>query len=210
VVTNPSNDHLIACIRCDALSSKPELTSGKSAVCPNCSSILYSRKRDTINRTLAISLAGLLLFFPAISLPIMGIGVAGAYNEASLLDCITLMINSDFYVIAFCVFMFTIAIPIVRLFSAFYLTYRLKIKDFSPSLLVFFRSYHRFDNWAMIQVFFLGIVVSMYKLVTTSEINIGGGLISLILVLLCSTLISITLDQHYIWQKLEHEIVSKR
>jgi paraquat-inducible protein A len=155
-------------------------------------------------------LAGLLLFFPAIFLPIMGVGIAGLYNDASLFDCINILIEGDFYIIAFAVFMFTIAIPVLRLYSAFYLSYKLQNNEYPPSLLTFFRSYHMLDTWTMVHVFFLGIIVSMYKLVALADLSIGGGLISLVLLLLCSTLVSITLDQHYIWEKLEKPFASER
>jgi len=49
----------------------------------------------------------------------------------------------------------------------------------------------------------LGIVVSMYKIDDLAELSLGVGLVSLILMLLCSILISLTLDKPLIWQKLE-------
>lgn len=204
------SDELVACIKCDALSHKNHLNPGQVAFCPCCGGRLDERKKNSIERTLAVAVAGLLFFIPAVSLPFVGISVAGTYHEASLVDCISLMIDDDFYFIALSVFMFTIAIPVVRLFSAFYLTYMLQTQHLTPHLLMFFRSYHKFDNWTMVHVFLLGIVVSMYKLVSMAEISIGGGLVSLILLLLCSTLVTLTLDQQFIWQKLEAQHVSKR
>mgnify|MGYP000254953182 CR=1 FL=1 len=205
-----SIDNLIACLQCDALSTLPEVLPGQKAICSGCGGTLFTRKKNPVERTLAISLAGLLLFFPAVFLPIMGLGIAGLYNEASLFECINILINGGFYIIAFAVFMFTIAIPIVRLYSAFYLSYKLSKDECSPALLTFFRSYHVLDTWTMVHVFFLGIIVSMYKLASLADLSIGGGLFSLVLLLLCSTLVSITLDQHYIWEKLEKSIASKR
>lgn len=200
---------LIACKHCDTVATSPILTAGESALCPCCGHTLFSRKVDPVNRTLAVSLAGLLLLIPAVTMPIIGVGVAGKYNDATLIDCIMLMINADFYIIAFSVFLFTIAIPSVRIFSAFYLSYRIKTKQLSTSLLTFYRSYHLFDSWTMIHVFFLGVIVSMYKLVTLDQLTVGSGLISLLLLLFCSTLISITLDQKLIWDLLEHELEPK-
>jgi paraquat-inducible protein A len=204
-----SLDELIACLHCDTLATSPSLAAGETALCPCCGNKLFSRKKDSINRTMAISLAGLMLLFPAITLPIIGVGVAGKYNDASLIDCIMLMINDDFYIIAFSVFLFTIAIPSVKIFSAFYLSYKIKRKQISSSLLIFYRSYHLFDSWAMIHVFFLGIIVSIYKLISLDELTVGSGLISLLLLLLCSTLISITIDQKLIWDTLESEFAPK-
>ena len=155
-------------------------------------------------------LAGLLLFIPALVLPILGIRAVGTYNEASLLECVLLLINSEFYLVALCVFMFTIAIPLVRLISAFYLCLQLKRNRISKGLLVFFRSYHRLDNWAMLHIFFLGIVISIYKLLTMATLSMEGGLIALLLLLFCATFISTTLDHHFVWQKLEESLVPTR
>jgi len=197
---------MLACHQCDSLLPMPLLLEGQKACCGCCGTALFSKKKDAINRTIAVAIAGLLLLLPAIFLPIIGVGAAGLYNDASLVDCITLLIDSRNYIIAFAVFMFTIAIPTVRLFTALYISLCIKFNKTKPSLLVFFRSYHILDTWTMIHVFFLGIIVSMYKLSSLADMTIDGGLFSLLLLLLCSTLVSVTMDQHSIWQKLEESL----
>ena len=57
----------------------------------------------------------------------------------------------------------------------------------------------------MLNVFLLGIIVSMYKLLDDTEVSVDYGLLAFILLLLSSTLVSVTLDQHYVWQTLEQE-----
>ncbi|WP_286264065.1 paraquat-inducible protein A [Thalassotalea atypica] len=199
-------DNFNVCHLCDGLSITPAIKPGQKALCPQCNSTVYECKHNPIERTLAISLAGMLLYIPTLMLPIIGIGAAGIYNNASLFDCIALMINQGFYVIAFSLFMFTLAIPLVRLFSAFYISFAIYRKKVTPSLFVFFRSYHILDSWAMIHVFFFGIVVSMYKLVELADLSLEGGLLSLILLLLCSTLISVTMDHHHFWEHMEQAL----
>ena len=199
-------DDLIVCHLCDGLAITPAIKPGQKAVCPQCNSTLYECKHNPIERTLAVSIAGLLLFIPTLMLPIIGVGAAGIYNNASLFDCISLMIAQGFYVIAFSLFMFTFAIPLVRLFSAFYLTLAIHRNKVTPPLLVFFRSYHVLDSWAMIHVFFFGVVVSMYKLVELADLSVEGGLLSLVLLLICSTLISVTLDHHHVWEHMEQAL----
>lgn len=159
---------------------------------------------------MAVALAGLLLFFPALTLPIVGIRAIGLYHEASLIECLAALIDNQFFLVAICVFMFTIAVPFIRLFTAFYLSWQLSKQHITPRLLIFFRSYHQLDHWAMLSVFFLSIIVSIYKLQSMASLSIGGGLISLLLLLLCSTLVSNALDHHLIWQKLEQALVSTR
>jgi paraquat-inducible protein A len=102
--------------------------------------------------------------------------------------------------------MFTIAIPSVRLITALSISSCIKFNRVKPSLLVFFRSYHLLDTWTMVHVFFMGVIVSMYKLSSLADMTIDGGLLSLVLLLVCSTLVSVTMDEHSIWDELEKSL----
>ncbi|MBU2895030.1 paraquat-inducible protein A [Colwellia sp. D2M02] len=193
----------VACQQCDALFDKPLLKQGQSAKCTRCGSVLVERKVDSIERSFHWSLAGLILMLPAILLPLMGVTLAGQHHQASLFDCVLVLIERDFFMIASLLFLFAIAVPIVRLSGALYLSYSFKFNRLKPSLLNFFRAYHHLDHWAMLNVFMLGIVVSMYKLLDDTELSVNLGLLSFILWLVCSTMASAALDQDYIWEELE-------
>ena len=196
-------DHLLACPQCDGLSAKPVLKEGQKAICKRCGGKVLERKRDPIRRTLAVALAGLLLLFPAMVLPLIGVSAVGLFNQASLLDCIAILIQNGYFLIAVSLFIVTIAVPIVRLLAALYISWCIRTKRITPALVHFFRWYHQLDSWTMLHVFLLGIMVSMYKLVALAELSVGLGLIAFILLLVCSTLVSVTLDKHYIWEQLE-------
>jgi len=204
---NIDTKKLIACQQCDALYDKPELKQGQIVKCVRCGSTMMERKVDSIERSYHWSLAGIFLLVPAILLPIMGVTLAGQYHHASLLDCILVLIERGYFMIAVLVFLFAIAVPVVRLFGSFYITYTFKFNRLKPSLLHFFRAFHHLDNWAMLNVFMLGIVVSMYKLLDDTELSINMGLLAFILWLISSTMASAALDQDYIWEKLEDEFV---
>lgn len=207
VSTEPSPQHdLIACMQCDALFEQPILAEGQRAECVRCGSMLFERKINSIDRTFSLSIAGLIMLVPAIILPIMGVSLAGQYHQASLLGSITALIDKGFFMIATLVFMFAIAVPTVRLLGAFYLSYCFKFNKVKPFLLHFFRAYHQLDSWSMLNVFMLAIVVSMYKLLDDTELTLGYGLFAFIMLLISSTLVSVTLDQHYVWEKLEQTV----
>ena len=203
------NHPLIACLQCDALYDKPRLKQGQSAKCIRCGSTLEERKVDSIERSFNWSLAGVLFMLPAILLPIMGVSLAGQFHQASLFDCILVLIDRGFFMIACLVFLFAIAVPVVRLVGALYLSYHFKFNRLKPSLLSFFRAYHHLDNWAMLNVFMLGIIVSMYKLLDDTDLTVNLGLLSFILWLISSTMAASSLDQDYIWDKLEQRFPNK-
>ncbi len=204
-MTNCDTKELIACQQCDALFSRPELKQGQNAKCTRCGSILVERKVDWINRSFYCSLAGIFMLIPAISLPIMGVTLGGQYDNASLFECVLALIERGFFMIAILLFLFALAIPTVRLIGVFYLSYSFKFNKLKPSLLSFFRAFHYLDNWAMLNVFMLGIVVAMYKLIDDTELSVNMGLLAFILWLITSTVASIALDPDDIWQSLEDE-----
>ena len=196
-------DAWVACPGCDGLVPKPHLEVGERAVCRQCGGTLFERKRHSLSRTLAVALTGLLLIVPAVHLPIMGIAMQGRTTAASLFGSVRLLIDGHHYFVATCVVVFTVAIPIVRLLAIVYLLLRIRLHAVSPRLAHLFRIYTELETWAMLHVFMLAIVVAMYKLRADTALLFGPGLVAFILLLLCATLTSRTLDEGLIWEQLE-------
>jgi paraquat-inducible protein A len=68
---------LVACPHCDLLQRLPEVAPGASARCPRCDKELWRRREDSLNRTLALSLAALVLYVVANTVPMLGLSAAG-------------------------------------------------------------------------------------------------------------------------------------
>lgn len=198
-------DSLVVCHECDAISPAPVLEPGYKAICLRCGGHLLEKKNNTIERTIALAIAGLLFLLPAISIPIIGMSATGLSQEASLIDCIAKLIADDYLLVALLVFLLVIAFPVVRLITVLYVCGSIKLKRFSPSLIKFYSSFHIIDTWSLLNVFFLGIIVALYKLLGLSDVLVDWGLFSYLMLLLCSTFISVTLDNHHIWHVLERE-----
>jgi paraquat-inducible protein A len=60
---------LVACLHCDLLQRIPELEPGASARCPRCNKELWRCREDSLNRTLALTLAAAVLYVVANSVP---------------------------------------------------------------------------------------------------------------------------------------------
>jgi hypothetical protein len=62
---------ILCCTLCEnAICSSPPLPPGGSAHCVRCGHLLHKHRPDSINRTLALTLAGLVLFIIANSFPV--------------------------------------------------------------------------------------------------------------------------------------------
>jgi paraquat-inducible protein A len=67
----------MACPHCDLVQHLPDLAPGASARCPRCDKELWRRREDSLNRTLALTLAAVVLYVVANSVPMLGLTVAG-------------------------------------------------------------------------------------------------------------------------------------
>ncbi len=202
--TDLDPDAWVACPGCDGLVPKPALKVGERAVCRQCGGTLFERKRHSVRRTLAVAMTGLLLIVPAVHLPIMGIVAQGRTTAATLLGSVRVLIDSHQYFVATCVVVFTVAIPIVRLLTIVYVLLRIRLHAADHRLPHLFRIYNELEAWAMLHVFMLAVVVAVYKLRADAELAFGPGLVAFVLLLLCATLTSRTLDEEVIWEQLEN------
>src|SRR5438046_7951829 len=72
-----SDTALIGCPHCDLVQRIPQLAPGASARCPRCDKELWRRREDSLNRTLALTLAAAVLYVVANSVPMLGLSVVG-------------------------------------------------------------------------------------------------------------------------------------
>jgi len=86
VYNQPLRDvSLIACPDCDLLQRLPELAPGASARCPRCDRELWRRREDSLNRTLALTLAAAVLYVIANAVPMLGLSAVGHQASTTVL-----------------------------------------------------------------------------------------------------------------------------
>ncbi|MBP8893897.1 MAG: paraquat-inducible protein A [Saprospiraceae bacterium] len=90
-------DHLTACPDCDLLLPKTEAPPRHSLLCPRCGKTLSKRNSNSIVKALALSLAGLLIYPPAMLLPLMTMKSFGFSDSANIIDSIVNFYQNGYY-----------------------------------------------------------------------------------------------------------------
>ncbi|MCS4285786.1 paraquat-inducible protein A [Pseudomonas sp. BIGb0278] len=205
VLANLPLDDLIACHECDLLLRKPPLQHNEKALCPRCGYELYAHRHNVVNRSLALVLAALLLYIPANFLPIMQLHLLGQISDDTVWSGVLGLYNSQMHLIAVVVFLCSMAIPLLKLLCqlAVLLSIRLDIGR-SYGLLIY-RVYHHLREWGMLEVYFMGVLVAMVKLLDLAQLNIGIGLVCFISLLLVQVWLEVVMSPHQIWVALSGE-----
>src|SRR5688572_11560516 len=170
------NAPLTACHECDLLQREVPLPEGGVARCVRCGAELYRSHPDSLERTLALACAAIAVFILANVFPIIGLNVHGQVIQTTLFQAVQTLYREDMKSVAALVFVTTILVPAVQLFGITYLLLPLRA-GFVPRCFPFVvRMLRAVRPWGMVEVFMLGVLVSLVKLAHLASIVPGIAL----------------------------------
>ncbi|TVP46823.1 MAG: paraquat-inducible protein A [Halomonas sp.] len=196
---------LRACHECDWVSALPPLNSGEKASCPRCSHVLVKRNRFPAQRSMALAIAALTALLLAISFPFISFSVGGVGNRIELSQTATTLIGFHQPLVAIAVIMTIVVLPAVYLVGVIWLQFGLLQNRPMPYSRDIARSLAHLTPWMMADVFIIGALVSLIKIVGIAQIELGISFwaFCVFAVLLLTTTQS--LDADWMWFSLEGE-----
>lgn len=181
-----SNGIYIACPECDFLQEEIVLPSRGVAVCHRCGTELYHDTPYGLDRTLAFAICGLMLYCLANLFPLIGLELQGNRSTTTLFGAVQDIYNQKLQPVAVLVFLTTILVPGLELLCTIYVLLPLRVGKIVPGFRQIFRLVQAVHPWGMVEVFMLGILVSVVKLANFAGVVPGialwsfGGLMLMI------------------------------
>jgi paraquat-inducible protein A len=194
--------HLLACPSCDLLVEIPPLNAGHSISCPRCATTIIKKKENSITNVLLISLSALFIAYPAFFWPIMTLNAVGNEAKGSLFDAALACFSSNYQFVAFMVLLTSVLLPVLRFSILFLISFCLKIKYHPPELIPLFKFSHHLEEWAMLDIYIIGIGVTLIKVYALASIEFNVALFCLLALTVLSVLLSAKTDQEEFWQAL--------
>lgn len=191
-----------ACPECDLLLNRPVPEPGDKAHCPRCGYLLQRPHKHSIERTLALSLAGLILMIPANLLPMIGINILGNSMDGNLWTGVSVLFNEDMWAVAILVLLSSVLLPFVNMGFAFLISFHLFIEKPNGHLVRWMRWLQHLNEWAMLEVYALGIIVACVKLAGMAELRFGFGLYAFIGLLFVNAMLANELDTYLFWHRI--------
>jgi len=196
-------DTFIACHDCDLIHRIKPLPAKGAANCIRCGAVLYKHKVNSLDRTLAFALAGLILFILANSFPFLALRIGSQVRETTLITGIHELYVQGMQAIAILVLLTTVLVPFTQMMCLFYILLPLKFGRLPKRLPRVFRFLQSVQPWGMMEVFMVGILVSVVKLAKMAKIIPGISLYSFLALIFVLSAMTVSLDDHLIWQKWE-------
>lgn len=192
---------LIACHECDLIHRLGRLSPRDTARCSRCGAVLVRRKPDTIERCLAFTLAGLILFMVANIFPFLAFKMEFQVRQTTLLTGVVELYRQGFGGVAAVVLITTFLAPAVHLLAMLGLVVPIKMGFMPPWVPHILRLVKMTLPWSMMEIFMLGILVALVKLTKLARIEPGIAIFSFFGLICVMAALTAALDTHWIWEK---------
>lgn len=158
---------------------------------------------NSAERIVALSLAGLILFSVANIFPFLSFQLGGQTSQSTLFTGVYELYRQGMYGLSLLVFFTTILAPFLQLTLMLYIFTPIMFGRSSVHSKAAYRLLHGIWKWNMIEVFMIGILVALVKLVSMAHIVPGIALWSFMALIFLITGAAWSIDGRVLWKQLE-------
>lgn len=193
----------VACMGCGLLHRYRPLAPGKTAVCQRCDAVLYRNRPHMLDTVLALTVAGLILFFITNFFPLLALRAQGAEQELHLLGASLAFWEQGYWVVAGLLVLNLGVFPLLELLTLLVITLTIRWRWYPQLAITLFRWMREFKPWGMLEVFMLGVLVSVVKLGDMATLILGAAFWSFAALVMVMAAATALLDPFTVWRELE-------
>jgi paraquat-inducible protein A len=195
-------NHLVICRACGSYQKLPSLPPHTVANCHRCNTRLHRQTPRGVQRTFALSLAALILFFPAMTLPIIALERLGHRSESTIWEGVVSLWKDGAPGVSAIVFLCSILIPLAKISGLMFLCLRWKTKR-PQQQATLLRVIEGIGRWSMLDVFLVAILVATVKLGDLATISPEPGIVAFAGVVVLTIFASTSFDPRLFWHNKE-------
>ncbi|MFM2198086.1 MAG: hypothetical protein RLZZ505_1518 [Verrucomicrobiota bacterium] len=195
--------HRAICHYCDTVHEAKPIAEGSRAICLLCGATLFQNRPASLVRVTSFSLSSLLLMLMVHTSPFVDMDAAGLRTELTLYGAAMALIDEGSMLVGMGVALFTIITPLILAGGLFYVCAPLMFGRIAPGAMFVTRWMSRSEPWNMIEVFLLGVLVSLLKLGKVAELHFGFGFWAFAGLMVCMAAAVAAIDKRELWDRLE-------
>lgn len=198
--TFAADQGLASCQTCGRLSP------AKHRRCHRCGTRLHLRKPNSLARTVALLLASIALYVPAMSLPVMNVSGLRSEDGGTIISGVITFWEMGSYPVAIIIFTASVVIPVLKIAALTWLCLAAsgKVGGSGRRLALTYHVTEIVGRWSMIDVFVVAILVCLVRLGTLMTITPGPAALSFASVVILTMLAAMSFDPRLLWDRQRH------
>jgi paraquat-inducible protein A len=165
--------------------------------------MLVQGKSASWQRPLALLLAGAVLFVMFNAFPFLTFKKEGLEHRTHVVTGIRELAGQGMEALAVLVAVNLIIVPGLHLAASLYVLVPVSLNRRSPGMFRVFRYLRLLQPWHMVEIFMLGVLVSMVKLAKMAQIIPGVAVYSLTAFIFVMAAAAAAIDPHAVWERWE-------
>ena len=195
--------HLSVCHFCDTLHEALALPEGTAARCRCCGAVLYQNRPASLARATAFSLTAIILMVVVNFFPFLVMDAASVRTSLNLKSAAMALFHQGNPILGTALALFMIVTPITLACGLIYVCGPLIFGRIAPGAFHVARWLNKMEPWNMIEVFLLGVLVSLLKLAKVADVQFGLGFWAFAAVMVCMAAAVAGIDRDELWDRLE-------
>ena len=139
----------LQCHACGLLQRNPPLPAGGAVRCGRCDTLLHRHVPNSLNRALALTIAGIILFVVANSFPFLSIQFRGQITETTLVTGVEMLYREGMWLLSLVVFFTSVLAPGFQLVLLLIVLLPLKMNPVGRGFPTLFRHVATLTPWGM-------------------------------------------------------------
>ena len=195
--------HRAVCHFCDTLHEAMPVPEGTAARCVRCDAVLFQNRPASLVRATAFSLTALILMVIVHSFSFLTMDAGGMRTTLTPLGAAAALIHDGSPIVGCAVAFFTMVTPLAMAGGMLYVCGPLLLGRAAPGAEHVARWLTLTEPWNMIEVFLLGVLVSLMKLGKMAELHFGTGFWAFAALMVCMAAAVSAIDRNELWDRLE-------
>lgn len=191
----------VQCHECALTITLPRLMENQKAQCPRCGYTLTILHRNAIERIIAFSIAALVFLFASLPFNFLSFRSNGLENNFNIATSFNILIESNYHMLAIIELLTIFAIPISILCLLLYVLIPLSRGIAVPYATKILSIVFKLLPWSMVEIFLIGALVSMIKIISIADIELGLSFYAFTLFALSMTLAVLHIDKTHLTQQ---------
>jgi len=154
---------------------------------------------------LVLGLSALILSVPAALFPFLQILISDSVSSVTLLQASDVMFTDGFAPAGLVILLTSLIFPLIYLILMTYIAFACVYKKRLPFLWSAVRVVDVFQYFQMTDVFIVGILVSIVKLVDMADVKFGAGFYCLVVMSFMIIAAGVYYDKRLFWCRREHD-----
>ncbi len=193
----------IGCAECDLLVTVEALAPDERASCPRCGHLLTQNTADGLTRSLAFALAAAMLLVMSMAYPFLSLKANGLEQVMTLPRSAYELYQGGYLSIAILVMAPIIAVPALMITALVALLVAIRRGKRAPWLVPTGRFLFFLDPWSMVEVFVIGVLVSLVKIGAMATVIMGISFWAYVAFAICFIATLANLDRVQLWERIE-------